>query len=67
MKKKLDKTEEIKDIESKDAMISRKEAIIKTGKYAAFTAASMMLVLSAKGGPSASGENFRSPRAPRSW
>lgn len=67
MKKKLKEKEEIKDTVLKDALISRKEAFIKTGKYAAFTAASMMLVLNAKGGPTASTETYPSPGAPKGW
>ena len=34
-----------KDTKSKDDKISRKDALKKAGKYAAFTAAGMMLIL----------------------
>jgi hypothetical protein len=41
--------------------ITRKEAIIKVGKYAAFTAAAMMVVLS----PLDSSAKKKSPKPPR--
>lgn len=41
--------------------ITRKEAIKKTGKYAAFTAASMLMVLSPKESQAAS------PASPPAW
>jgi hypothetical protein len=45
--------------------ITRKEAIKKAGKYAAFTAAGMLMVLSPKESQAESPSN--SPRAPRNW
>jgi len=41
--------------------ISRKEALVKVGKYAAFTAAAMMVVLS----PMESSAKKKSPKPPR--
>jgi len=43
-------------------LISRKEAIVKVGKYAAFTAAAMMLVLAPFDGNAA---KKKSPKPPR--
>ncbi len=40
---------------SEDAKLTRKEALKKAGKYAAFTAASMLIVLSPKESQAASG------------
>jgi hypothetical protein len=49
------------NIPPKEEMISRKEAIIRVGKYAAFTAAAMMLVLA----PMESSAAKKSPKPPR--
>lgn len=46
---------------SREKMISRKEAIQKAGKYAAFTAASMMLLMS----PAANAAQNNSPCRPK--
>jgi hypothetical protein len=44
--------------------ITRKEAIVKTGKYAAFTAVGMMVLLSPK---KSQAESPTTPPAPTSW
>ena len=46
MKKKVKRSKQIKG--NKEEKITRKEALKKAGKYAAFTAAATMLVLSPK-------------------
>jgi hypothetical protein len=48
--------------------ISRKEALSKAGKYAAFTAATMMMVLSPKESPASSAQNNpNSPKKAPTW
>ena len=48
-----------------DKQITRKEALKKTGKYAALTAATMFMVLSPKEAPALS--NTSSPQNPSDW
>jgi hypothetical protein len=43
--------------ENQSVEITRKEALLKAGKYAAFTAASMFLILKSNGEPIASVPN----------
>ncbi len=45
-----DTTPKVQQVEE----ITRKEALLKAGKYAAFTAASMFIILNSKGAPIAS-------------
>jgi hypothetical protein len=48
-------------IPGSEEKITRKEAIVKVGKYAAFTAAAMMVILS----PIDSSAKKKSPKPPR--
>jgi hypothetical protein len=51
-------------------VITRKEAFARAGRYAAFTAATMMMVLTPKESPASSGAPANqpdSPATPQSW
>ena len=62
----MNKKEEQKQ-QSPKKEITRKEAIKKAGKYAAVTAAGMLMVLSPKESQAQSPQPSSSPRAPREW
>jgi hypothetical protein len=47
-----------------EELITRKEAIVRVGKYAAFTAAAMMLVLAPFDGNAARKKSPKPPRVP---
>jgi hypothetical protein len=50
----------------KDDILSRKEWLVKAGKYSVFTAASMMLIL-APGKNAAAQSANAAPEAPQAW
>jgi hypothetical protein len=51
-------------IPANEELITRKEAIVRVGKYAAFTAASMMLILAPFEGNAARKKSPKPPRVP---
>ncbi len=51
--------------EGRNEKITRKEAIQKAGKYAAFTAASMMLLMSPASGTPQDNSKVKDPKKPK--